>query len=287
MNIPFDKEALLKNLKETDWKLLMSTAVQVLMDPKVAGTLIFMIFVIYGIGYDTVFKPALQQLSDLDKSLKSQQEGLKAQQAEKEKYANWAKSLEGLQTKIIKVEKGEVPTVVAAGQLGKIEELLSGKKRNESSLEPLPAPHDKLTQGTVNQVGSTEVTIATPPQAEAAPSEESLKGRKEIPNTGQPVESGVKLIRFDYEGKVQGTFIALTDLINQLAVRSNLIVIRDITLTPVPPPNDYLRPDPKTQEEATVPLEMTLKLSVYIAPEDTSAANASPARARQASSATP
>lgn len=268
---------IVNTLREVQWREVSSVAVQVLADMRVSGSIAFFFLIIYFIGYDTVLRPNMEILKGIDESIKTQQDVIADKKKDQEKYQLWAKELEGLKAHLITLSSNDVPTVIAAGELSEIQAIMTGKSRNASTEEPLSAPHDKVENVVVKQTSMTEVTLKS--EDAAAKSAEnskpasgpSMAGAK-VAEAGPPreapaVPNEVTVTRYDYEASATGTFAALVDVVNHLVMREKLIVIRDIELATATLPEGVPRPDPKTEENAPVKVDMKLKLSVYMAPE--------------------
>ena len=221
---------ILEHLKNVNWRVLLTTVGQVLMDLRVAGTLLFFGFIIYGIGYDTVWRPNIESLKALDDNIQKQAVVMDTEKSKQQQYTTWARALEGLKTTIVTLSKDEVPTVVAAGEMARIDAILNGKNRNASSIEPLPAPHDRVQKADIKQTGMKEITLGEKPEGEqkAPPPAELVGGDKPADFGPEQQQAAVKLLRYDYEARVTGTLAALADIVNQLVLEDRLVVIREM-----------------------------------------------------------
>lgn len=229
-------------------------------------------FIIYFIDYDTFFKPNWMKIQGIDKTIGEKKIELDAKKQEMQQLKQWQDELAGLQIEIPKLAKGESPKVVAVSASKQLVDLIEGIRPGTVG-EPLPPEHG-LKLISMEQKSTDQFDLIAPPDPNApAPA---------TPPNGQAAAAptSVKVWRFDYDMVVQGTYVALADLINEMVASKNLLIINQLMIlpkgksaqpggggTPQPPTFINLKPlsgQPGETGGSEYPLEMQLNFSIYL-----------------------
>lgn len=262
------------------WKRQLQTVISAMLDFKVLALILLNVLLIYGITWDTVLRPSLEQLKGRDQSLADQKKSLSAKEDMQKQYSALEQQLKNLNTELIPVPAGNSARVVSVTEAAELLEVAKGKLREAAILPPLPPPHDirvdvKLEPTTNVQMdllkpeatGSSADTSQTPsPAPAAAPTPGNQSGVKggmhaagmseQVGSTTLPVE------RYDYDLKATGTYAALMDLLNELVIRKKLIKINKIVISR--PANSEPQPDAKNEPDFPVKLNMVVSLSMFL-----------------------
>ncbi len=289
----------------TSVKKHVGTAFKVMMDFKVLGLLMLNGMLLYGIGWDTVLRPNLEQLQGRDKALEEQKKALQEKDSLQKQYSGLEQQLKSLDTALIPVPEGNSSKVVSVTEAAELLELAKGNKRDSAVLPPLLPPHNKRASVTLTAIKNESFDLlhpdgvpavgpqpppATPPGAVAAgpggavgapgaaapmPGGGAPPGGdgKSLPVEAQPAHIGstnLMVERYDYDLKVAGTYAALMDVLNELVIRRKLLQINKVTITRPATPAEA-QPNAKDNPDYPVQLEMVVSLSMFLYP-----ANAAP-----------
>ncbi len=282
-----------KKLNQIDMKTVLPILGQVLIDLKVLMSIGLIIFSIWAIGIETVYKPMNESLTRKDQALKSQAESYEQQKQLVTQYKEWQTQLKELNTDLYAIDPSQPATVAAANSKATLVKLIQGAFRSKSSRPPLPAPHDLRQRVEVIEKKHTQVSLGMTSE-EAKPAEsgegnsdgaaapghlpggkppgESPGGGEEASapsaSAGQPSDTqNLKLEKFDYEVHVTGTYVGMADLLNELASQPNLVVVRSVKIMPADTGETEAaqsRPDPKATPDAPVKIDMILQVSMYL-----------------------
>jgi hypothetical protein len=259
------------DLKSINWKRGLSTAFKVIVDTKSLMLIALMGFTVYGIGWDTVFRPNLENMKNRDAAIDEQKKMLAEKGDQQKQYGVWEQQLKSLDTRMIAITPGDQPNLIALTVADELKKVANGEARDEAILPSLEPPHNqrstiefKLTAGPMavdllKPEGSAEAQAAQPPSPDKS-------------STGKPGEGGadagtpetLPVDQFDYDVKVSGTYPALVDLLNELVIRKKLVKINKVVITKPATSTPEDEPDAQDAPEHPVPLEMTISLSIFL-----------------------
>lgn len=260
------------DLKSINWKRNLNTLTKVFMDMKILGLFGLMGFTLYGIAWDTVMKPNLEQLKSRDTAIEEQRKVLNEKKDLNSQYGEWEKQLKSLDSSMVSILPSDQPNLIALTVADELREIAKGANRNPA-LMPLEPPHDKREKVELVPVGNPTTIDLLKPEGEAAgqaaappaetpadgPAGRGPGGMEGGAPTSLPVE------RFDYDLKVTGTYPALVDVINELVLRKKVVQISKISITK---PADPTEPDAAKVPDHPVQLDMTVSLSIFLYASD-------------------
>jgi hypothetical protein len=264
------------DLKSVNWKRGLNTAFKVIMDSKSLMLIALMGFTVYGIGWDTVFRPNLETIKNRDTAIDEQKKMLAEKGEQQKQYGVWEQQLKSLDTRMIAVTQSDQPNLIALTIADELKKVANGEARDEAILPSLEPPHNR--RSTIEfklTAGPTSVDLLKPEgaAAEAQPVPASpVSGSPGKPGEGKPGEAGagggvpdtLPVDRFDYDLKVSGTYPALVDLLNELVIRKKLVKINKVVITKPATATPDDEPDAQDAPEHPVPLEMTISLSIFL-----------------------
>lgn len=271
----------LAQLKDINWKRQLNTILKVLIDFKVLGLVVLNGLVLYGIGWDTILRPSLESMKGRDAALNDQKKSLEAKGSLQKQYGVWEKQLRSLDITMIPVPAGNSTKVVSVTESAKLQKLVEGKLRDAAVLPPLQPPHDQrenisLTPTTTSSLDILKLDGAAAEQQPAKTPSDSAPG---APTGGAPsatapssgpggeAETGggatsLPVDRYDYDLKVTGTYPALMDVLNELAIWKTLVKINKVTITKATVTE--AQPDAKDYPDYPLKLEMVVSLSIFL-----------------------
>jgi hypothetical protein len=272
------------DLKSLNWKRHLNTGIKVLMDLKVVGLIALFGFTIYGIGWDTVWRPSMEAMKSRDDAISVQRKMLADKGSVQKQYATLQEQLKNLTTQMIPIPAGNSTTVVAVAVAADLVNLAKGQSRDVTRLPALPAPHNVRENVVMTPMGSKQLDLkkddgsgngssggSNPGSAPASPSPAPGPGMAQgDPKAAAPgglsgaQDSAISLPveRFDYEMKVTGTYPALVDFLNELVLYKKMVKISKVQIIRTPAAIAE-QPDAKEDPDFPVKLEMTLSLSLF------------------------
>jgi hypothetical protein len=260
-----------KLLREIPWKRYSNTIVKVFSDLKNLSLLGLLVFIFYGIAWDTVLRPNLESLKARDEVIQKQKEVLEQRDNLQRQYDLLEKQLKDLRHDLIPIPAGGSGKVISVSESGEILKMTRGEMREAFGLQALQPPHDHLENAsltpseedkTVNLMALLSAnSSATPENPQAASANAEMADS--VPNL--PAE------QYDYELKVTGTYAGLIDLLNQLVLHPKLVKINKVVITKVSGSKPEDEPDPKEFPDYPVKLEMVVSLALFLYATDPTA----------------
>jgi hypothetical protein len=261
-----------KLIQSVPWKRYSNIIVKVFSDFKNLSLLGLLGFILYGIAWDTVLRPNLENLKARDEVIQKQKEVLGQRDNLQKQYDVLERQLKGLTQDLIPVPAGSSGKVISVSESGELLKMTRGEMREAFGLQALQPPHDRLENASLTSTGDDKTvnllsllnadTAATPsanPQTAPSPAEAS--------NTA-PVLAAEQ---YDYELKVTGTYAALIDLLNQLVLHPKLVKINKVVITKAPGNKPEDEPDPKEFPDYPIKLEMVVSLALFLYATDAAA----------------
>lgn len=252
------------DLKSINWKRHGNTALKVLMDAKTLGLIAFMGFTIYGISWDTVLRPSLEQMKIRDEAIQVQKTTLQEREALSQQFSVWEEQLKGLETTMIPIAPDSSAKVASVTESSEIVKLARGENRLPELPVLLP-PHDTRSAVTLTPVGNSVLDlmqvegVSIPmPSSSGGMGNPAMGGINAAPEGGGVV---LNVEKYDYDLKVTGTYPALMDLLNELVVQKKLIKINRVVITKVA---NQEEPDAKDYPDYPLRLDMTVGLSIFL-----------------------
>lgn len=263
----------LKTLQQVNWKRHGNTLIKVFSDFKNLALLALMGFILYGVGWDTILRPSLQQIKDKDAAIQTQKDALGQKGDLQKKYDVWDQQLKGLTQDLIVIPAGNSAKVLSVSESSNLLALAHGENREATGLAPLQSPHDKRDSiGLTATVNNTvDVLPLLDPNAAAAPATPAPS--LDMTRTGaesQPSATTLPVERYDYDLKASGTYPALIDLINLLVMQKKIVKINKVVIG-LPEKQDEEQPDAKSFPDYPVKLEMVISLSLFLYAEQPNA----------------
>lgn len=258
----------LNDLKNINWKRHSNTVIKILLDVKVLGLIALFAFTAYGIGWDTVFRPSLENMKSRDEAIVQQRKALEQKGSQNKQYADLEQQLRGLDTTLVSIPTGNASTVIAVSEAAELLELAKGEKRDEDSLPPLPPPHDKrdnvsLTATSNAAIDLLQLSGQAPVSNTPAPSSDSQAKQPNATGASTATPQSMPAEQFNYELKASGTYPALIDLLNQLILRKKLVKINKVQISHNPALSAE-EPDSKDYPDYPVKLDMVISLSIFL-----------------------
>lgn len=256
--------SLLDQLKRLTWKRYGNTALKTLMEPRVALLAGLMIFILYGIGWDTVLRPSFDVLRVRDEALAKHRAELAKKQALQQHYVELNRQLRNMDITMLSIRSGNSATVIALDETAEIFRLAQGGKMAGRPWPTLPKPHDSRENVSLTPTGSVSLDLRKPPDSTKASDKTTQNASSELnPATSDGGPNSVPVERFDYDLKASGTYPALMDLLNELVTYPKLIQINQIQIVPNTTA-DAERPDAATYPDFPVKLDMLVSLSLFL-----------------------
>lgn len=272
----------LDSLKDFNWKRHFNTVLKVIMDFKVLGLFVLNGLVLYGIGWDTILRPSLESMKGRDSALSQQKKSLEAKESLQKQYGVLAKQLKSLDTIMIPVPAGNSAKVVSVTESAKLQKLVEGKLRDVNVLPPLQPPHDQRENISLTPTAESSLDILKLNGAAAGQSAGASQGAAPTggdsggasgppgtPSSGPDGEMGtggaatsMPVDQFDYDLKVTGTYPALMDVLNELAIWKTLVKINKITISKATVTE--AQPDAKDYPDYPLKLDMVVSLSIFL-----------------------
>jgi hypothetical protein len=270
-----------------DWKRHGGTALKVLMYPKAAALVGLLVFILYGIGWDTVWRPSFDALKTRDEAITKQRGELTKKQALQQRYTDMERQLRNLTVTMLPVHPGNSATVVALGEAAELLRLAQGEKMADRSWPGLPKPHDSRENVLLTPTGSVLLDLRKPSDKDAAspggsPANEVQKptsnpAENASPGTSNDLPQSVPVERFDYDLKATGTYPALMDLLNELVTYRRLIKINQVQIVPNTA-SGAEQPDASTYPDFPIKLDMTVSLSLFLYADNAPSSSPVPSR---------
>jgi hypothetical protein len=255
-------------LKSFNWKRHSNTVIKVLLDFKVFGLIALNGLVVYGIGWDTILKPNLENIKSRDNALNEQKKALSEKENLQKQYGVWEQQLKSLDTQMIPVPEGNSSKVISVTESSELTQLALGKLRDVLILPPLQPPHDERDK--VDLVPGASATIdimkADGAPADAAAAPPPAEGGAPAPpggESGNGIATSMPVDRFDYDLKVTGTYPALLDVLNELTIRKKLVKINKVTISKSVTASEE-QPDAKEYPDYPLKLDMVVSLSIFL-----------------------
>jgi len=251
------------DIQNINWQRQANTLFKVLLDMKVLGLIVFMGFTCYGIGWDTVLRPNLEEWNRKDTAIADLKKTLDEKQALFNKYDSLEKDLQNLDTVMDAVPPTDQPNLVALGVSESLLKTLHGELRDQLKIPPLPPPHNIRKDAGISAVSTpSEVDLLNPTGATAAAPQANQTGSRPG-GEEQAMSASLPVQRYDFDLKVSGTYPALLDVLNELTLRKHLVRLNKITITKPVDPNEPDARDPGANDYPLM-LDMTVNLSVYL-----------------------
>lgn len=260
-----------KLIQSIPWKRYINTTIKVFSDFKNLCLLGLLGFIFYGIAWDTVLRPNLENLKARDQVIQKQREILGQRDNLQKQYEALEKQLKGLTQDLIPVPAGGSGKVISVSESGELLEMTRGELRKTLGLQILQPPHDHLESVSLTPTGDNQtlnlLTLLNTDNSAAGPAHPGMPIPVENPDT-TPVLSAEQ---YDYELKVSGTYVALIDLLNQLALHPKLVKINKVVITKAVNGKPEDEPDPQEFPDYPVKLEMVVSLTLFLYAADTAA----------------
>jgi Tfp pilus assembly protein PilO len=234
-----------------------------LVNSKIIMLLVLIVSIIYMLGYDTAYVSSMKKISELTKVQDEKKKKVDEQKSEIERLKKWESELKGIETEIPELESDASARVAATTESKRITDLIAGVGRDTTEFPSLPAPHDKLQLLDFKLTNETTISIAedaTITVGDAKPQAGADPKKKE---DTKPMSKPLVLSQFNYEMKIRGTYAALADFINQLVQSKKLVAIQKIQILKASSKEKTVDPDPETEPNHPVELDMTLLFSLY------------------------
>jgi hypothetical protein len=253
------------------------TILKVLMNPRILVLIGVLFFTIFSIGGDTVLGPNLTKIKAQDDMIKNSRQQLDQKQLERKRVVDLESELKNLTTQLIPVASGNSPTVVAVSESSEILKIAKGSLRPEKKMsedgqeeQALPKPHDTRENVSLTPTSSETIDITKALESSTAPSA-SIPSPSPGPSPGGPngsppsgaVATALNAYQFNYELKATGTYAALIDLINELALRRHLVKFSKITIVPSTNAHQAI-PDATDDPDFPVKLDLDAVISIYL-----------------------
>jgi hypothetical protein len=257
-------------LQDLNWKRHGNMAIKILMNMKVLGLIALLAFTVFGIGWDTVLRPNLTVLQSREESINKVKSELSTKQEFRKRYLNLEQQLSNLTISLLPIPAGNSSTVIAVTESSEILKLAQGKTGNDASIKALPKPHNLRENVSLKPLNSSVVDLSQlindpnkPASTTTTPPPTAGSQPTSTPGTGADASnSATSLERFDYELKVTGTYPALMDLLNALAIRKKMVKINQVDIIPSSTPQTV--PDAKDYPDFPLKLDMTISLSLFL-----------------------
>jgi hypothetical protein len=275
-------------LRSANFTRYRITAFKVLMNIRVLALLGLLFFTFFSIGWDTVLRPNLELLKQRDDRITQVQRNLSEKDLQRRRISDLQDQLKNLQTQLVPIPLGNSATVVAVSESAELLHLAqegantpnTQNKAGDNASEELPKPHNSRENVSLTATTSDTVTLAqemAPPQtvpnvpstaapnlmpAPAGPPPTGSGGKTQAEEAQSQQASPNILQRFDYNLKATGTYPALMDLINRLALRKKLVKINQVLLVPSATHQDL--PSAADYPDFPVKLDMTVSISLYL-----------------------
>lgn len=257
----------MKTLREINWKRHINTFIKVFSDFKNLGLLALMIFTLYGIGWDTVLRPNLQQLQDKDGLIQKQRDTLGQKGDLHKQYGVWEEQLKSLSQDLIVIPGDSSAKVLSVAESSNLLQLARGENREASGLAALQPPHDRREGIGLTAVANSIVDILPLIDPNAAAPATPTDSNSAAPSLGRDAASSAVVTlpveRYDYDLKVSGTYPALVDMINLLVIQKKLVKINKVVISK-PEKSDEEQPDAKSFPDYPVKLDMVVSLSLFL-----------------------
>ena len=254
----------INDLKKIDAKQALQTLLGVMKDFKVLAAFLSFFLILYFIGVDTVYMPMKKELDGREETLQSRRKEVEELRKKADQNEALRKELGGLTKTLIMVAQGDSAKVVSLKESGHVVNIAKGLERVFGEENPLPPPHDKRDQVNIVAKGISSVDILQ----QEGQQDTSSKGSEENENIPGGGGNGPKnditslpLEKHDYEIQMVGTYPALVEFINQLTSMEKLVVIDELTMTPVPLED---RPNPADEPNFPLMVQLKLQFSLYL-----------------------
>jgi len=263
-------------LKNANFIRYRGTILKVLMNPRILVLIGVLFFTIFSIGGDTVLGPNLTKIKAQDEMIKNSRQQLDQKQQERKRVVDLESELKNLTTQLIPVASGNSPTVVAVSESSEILKIAKGGLRPEKKMnvdgqeeQALPKPHDTRENVSLTPTSSETIDITKALESSTTPASPT-PSQSPGPNPGGPnsspsavVATSLNAYQFNYELKATGTYAALIDLINALALRRHLVKFNKISIVPSTNAHQAI-PDATDDPDFPVKLDLDAVISIYL-----------------------
>jgi hypothetical protein len=252
------------NLKAIKWKPFVAAMWPVVKDFKVAGLLFMNAFTLYAICWDTIVRPGLQDIGNIDKGLATEHQKIDQQKKFQADLQLLQNELKELKTSMLTVSSKGSSRLVAVQEAAKLKSLFEGGLPEERLLPELPQFVRQPRTVTINPGNMVDLDIQkliTKINAQPAPpAEGSVESTTEGNPTGNPSATPSHLIlkEFEYQVDIHSTYANLLDIINELTLHTKLVKIKQLTIKPDQDNATW------NAENKPIQLVMNLVLSVFV-----------------------
>ena len=250
----------LKRLQGLRWKHGLHLLIRVFSDFRNAGLLALLLFVAWGIGWETVLHPGLQAIGEQGEVIQTQKKAMAEKRNLQKRYDFWGAQLKDLTHDLIPVGAEQSIKVLSVSESGELLKMARGELRQLVGLQPLQPPHQVLENVSVTPAANsaTDLLSLLEPSSSSQPAQSNAATKK----TPAAATSGLPVERYDYDLKATGTYAAIADFINQLTLYPRLVRINRIVIARLSGGNAP-EPDPKAFPDYPVKLDMTLSVSLF------------------------
>jgi Tfp pilus assembly protein PilO len=245
---------------------------KVFADIKLMSFSLLAVFILYQVLYESVWLAEQKHLSEMNEKLQHRKTEFESKTSELNKYQLLQTQLKDLPVRMEYLKEGDSPQVKAVYISSQLKKLIDGSLRHVSPDEPTPSPHNTRTLISFESKGHHLVNLIDLAQElskdqQAAPSpppppqnntSKTEGAQPPAPPPAQPaVKEHINAWQFLYEIKVEGTYIALADLLNQIALSPSLLSIQELELKPA-------QVEQAQEPEQQVPLHLRLVCAIYL-----------------------
>jgi hypothetical protein len=217
-----------------------------------------------------------------DSALDEKKKSLESKKSLQKQYGVWEQQLKSLDTVLIPVPAGNSSKVISVTESAKLQKLAEGKLRDVTVLPPLQPPHDQRENVSLTPTSQSSLDLL---KLDGIATEQSKNPAQGAPTGGAPASGGappsgptgsgpsgemessgiatsMPVDQYDYDLKVTGTYPALMDVLNELAIWKTLVKINKVTITKATVTED--QPDAKDYPDYPIKLDMVVSLSMFL-----------------------